>query len=151
MPADPAPRASQSEAAHLTLRSRLADLALVYPWLQSLALRFDLPEQTVFAIDLCLEEAVSNVIRHGYKNHPGHTVEIRFSLTGDRRLAFIVEDTAPHFHPFDPAAPPPTPAPASIDEFIPGGLGISLMRRFADAVEWEPLEPGNRLTLRFSW
>ena len=50
----------------LTLQSRLDAVALIWPWLESLASEYRIPAETQFAIDLCLEEAVSNVVRHGY-------------------------------------------------------------------------------------
>lgn len=134
----------------LTLRSRLADVAQVVPWVQALAARYQLSERTAFAIDLCLEEALSNIVRHGYGSDPNRTIEIEFRAGGENDLCFVIEDAAPHFRPFDPAAPPHLPTPGALEEMVPGGLGIPLMRKYADAVAWEPLEHGNRLTFRFS-
>jgi anti-sigma regulatory factor (Ser/Thr protein kinase) len=54
------------ECESLTLRSELVEVARVPPWVEKLAARHALPERTQFAMDLCLEEAISNVIRHGY-------------------------------------------------------------------------------------
>ncbi len=134
----------------LTLRSELPELARVLPWVEALAVQYAIPERTVFAIDLCLEEVLSNIIRHGYRSDPGQSIRIEFRSTGEGRFVFIVEDSASHFRPFDSAVPPASPVPATLEDLTPGGLGIPLLRNFADAVEWEPLEKGNRLTLRFS-
>lgn len=140
----------QSPRQHLTLRSKLAELARVHPWVQALAARYNLPERTTFAIDLCLEEALSNIIRHGYSGDPNQQIEIDFRTSGERAVLFVIDDTAPHFQPVNPAAPLEASKPLPLQETIPGGNGIPLMRKFADAVDWEPLEIGNRLTLRFS-
>ena len=61
-PAWPEPR--------LTLKSQLEDLTLVWPWVEAIADRYSVPADTQFAIQLCLEEALSNVIRHGYQGQP---------------------------------------------------------------------------------
>ena len=67
--------------ARLTLTSRLADLALVRPWVDALAVEHALPQDTVFAIHLCLEEALSNIIRHGYGGEPNHAITIEITNT----------------------------------------------------------------------
>jgi serine/threonine-protein kinase RsbW len=136
--------------ARLTLTSRLADLALVRPWVDALAVEHALPQDTVFAIHLCLEEALSNIIRHGYGGEPNHAITIDFTSSGKSALTFIIEDSAPPFRPIEPAEAQQAPAPTSLDELIPGGQGIRLMRRFAGSLAWETLPHGNRLTIGFS-
>jgi anti-sigma regulatory factor (Ser/Thr protein kinase) len=131
----------------LTLRSQIADLALVGPWLTALAEEHAIPDDTRYAIDLCLEEAVSNVIRHGYRGEPNHAINLAFVHDGKNGLTLTVEDNAPHFSPAEQTEP--RESPASIEEVKPGALGIHLMRRFAGTVRYEQLSDGNRLTLGF--
>ena len=94
--------------------------------------RYAIPPETPFAIHLCLEEALSNVIRHGYSGQPGHTLTVDCASPNAHELVFTIEDHAP---PFDPLA-------ASVDRGTarsrhaggfssPGGRGIRLMRKFA--------------------
>jgi serine/threonine-protein kinase RsbW len=145
----PAPGVPQSARDRITLRSQLADLSLVSGWVQALAARYHFAERTGFAIELCLEEALSNVIRHGYAGDPTQKIDVEFSMTAEGSVLFVIEDTAPHFRPVDPSVPLAVPSIIPLEEIVPGGQGIPLMRKFADAVEWEPLPQGNRLTLRF--
>lgn len=140
----------------LTLRSQLADLALVRPWVEALALQYAIPAITQYAINLCLEEALSNVIRHGYAGQPDHALTVACAPGREGWLTFIVEDNAPHYAPFgpqdsDPATSRPSllPTTASIEDLEPGGQGIALMRHFAGTLAWEPLPNGNRLKLGF--
>jgi len=140
-------------APRLTLQSRLDDLALVRPWVAALAAEHAIPEDTQFAIHLCLEEALSNVIRHGYRGEPNHAVTVDCTVSGApdqaHELAFVVEDQAP---PFDPTTSPlEEPAvPASIDDLRPGGRGIRLLRGFAGSLAYQRLEGSNRLTIGFA-
>ncbi len=134
----------------LTLRSRLEDLAMVFPWVESLGEAYTLPDNTIFAMNLCLEEALSNIVRHGYRGDPNQTMTVEFERNGEREAAFVVEDSAPHFRPFDPAVAQEDAAISSLEDLVPGGNGIRLMRQFADRVEWEPLEHGNRLRIGFA-
>ena len=129
----------------LALRGEIAELARVPPWVDALAARYAFPEKSVFAIDLCLEEALSNIMRHGYAGIAEGSILIGFREDANE-LVFTLEDEAPHFRPSDA----PTHTPESLEELTPGGLGILLMNRFANRVEWEPLLHGNRLTLAFA-
>jgi serine/threonine-protein kinase RsbW len=139
--------AAKSEP-RITIESRLDDLALLWPWVESLAAEHEFPADTQFAIDLCLEEALSNIIRHGYGNRPGESITIECAL-GPKELVFTIEDRAPAFNPLDFAEDPSAP-PASIDEIPLGGRGIRLMRKFAGNLHYERIPGGNRLTIRFS-
>jgi anti-sigma regulatory factor (Ser/Thr protein kinase) len=132
--------------AQLTLRSQLADLALVWPWVDALAIENKIPDNTRFGIDLCLEEALSNVIRHGYRGEPDHSITVNFTVDEITGLTFTIEDQAP---PFAPVEPPELQETRSLEEITPGGQGIRLMLRFARTLVYEQLPNGNRLTLGF--
>lgn len=136
-------------ATRLTLRSQLADLALVWPWVDSLAVEHAIPADTHYAINLCLEEALSNIIRHGYAGQPNHAITIDFTPTEENWLTFAVEDSAPHFTPAEPEDCEAAVRAASIEDVKPGGQGVPLMRRFAGTLRWEQLPKGNRLTMGF--
>jgi serine/threonine-protein kinase RsbW len=133
----------------LVLESRLEELAQVFPWVERLAAAWAIPAEKLFAMNLCLEEVLSNIVRHGYRSAPNQSMTVEFERNGDREFRFIVEDSAPHFRPFDPAVPLEDAAPAALEDLVPGGNGIPLLRRFADSVEWEPLEKGNRVKIGF--
>jgi len=141
-------------APRLILESRINEIALVWPWVESLAAAYAIPPDTSFAIDLCLEEAISNIIRHGYRGQPGHRVTVDFSpepASGTaKRLIFTVEDQAPPFDPLEDLAVPAMAAAGSIDRLNPGGHGIRLLRKFAADLDYRRLAGGNRLTIRFN-
>lgn len=130
----------------LKLNSRLADLALVKPWVDALASEHAIGADTVYKIELCLEEALSNIVRHGYKGEPHHSIDLSFHSNGDHMLRFAIEDSAPHF---DQAGPGRRRASKNAEDLIPGGHGMPLMRKFSGSVAWEALPKGNRLTLTF--
>ena len=141
--------------ARLTLKSQLEDLTLVWPWVEAIAARYSVTADTQFAIQLCLEEALSNIIRHGYQSQPNQAISVEYApacVENDNaeELVFTVEDHAPPFDPLAPSADAPAPAPVSIQEFPPGGQGIRLMRKFAGRLAWQQLPNGNRLTLAFT-
>ena len=131
----------------LSLRSDLSEMKRLPPWIESVAARHAIPEKLKSAMDLCLEEAVSNVIRHGYAGRVDGRVAVSFSMPGDGSFVFTVEDDAPRFNPLDA---PRRPALKEGGEIRIGGQGIALLRRFADCLQYEPTSGGNRLRMSFS-
>jgi anti-sigma regulatory factor (Ser/Thr protein kinase) len=129
----------------LTLRSRISDLEQVAPWIDALVPRYEITEKSKFAIELCLEEALSNIIRHGYSNEPDHSLAVQLTNPRKGYLVFIVEDEAP---PFNPVDSPDLPSYPFEDDRV-GGQGIRLMRRFADTLEYLSTPAGNRLSIGF--
>jgi len=127
----------------LVLDSDLAAMARLPEWVDSVAARHGLPEQTVFAARLCLEESVSNSIRHGYQGAPGSQVRICFAGSTERGWVFTVEDDAPRFNPLEqPELPALRPDSPEI-----GGQGIRLMKAFATSLAYEETATGNRLRI----
>jgi serine/threonine-protein kinase RsbW len=135
----------------LLLDSTLADMARLPDWIDSLAAAHHLPETTRFAMQLTLEEAVANVIRHAYQNQPGHPIAITCTTPTLGRLLVQVDDQAPLL---DPLALPARPAignhTSSVENIQIGGQGIRLMREFTSALAYEALPNGNRLLLTFT-
>jgi len=132
----------------LVLDSRLAELSRAQSWAQSLAQHLGLSEKTLYAIRLCLEEALANVVLHGYRSEPGHLIVMR-NWSESNMLFIAIEDDAQEFTPED-SPPPGASEPASLESLTPGGYGIHLLRHFADSLVYERLVEGNRLTMGFS-
>ena len=120
----------------------------VFQWIDSVADKAGLPDWTRYALLLCIEEAVSNVIRYGYP--PDHRDiskdEVRLTLAWDDGAATLtIEDQGIPFDPRDLAAPT---LPRTVEEANIGGLGIHLMRRYAETMDYLREDGFNRLTLR---
>lgn len=137
----------ETAEAQLTLESRLSDLVQVAPWIERLAAQHGIPAKTQYAIDLCLEEVLSNIIQHGYSGEPNHSIDVRFESPRSWYFVFVVEDKAPLFNPIDAEQPPPMSAE---DDLQVGGQGIRLLREFADELEYQATPNGNRLRIGFS-
>jgi anti-sigma regulatory factor (Ser/Thr protein kinase) len=133
----------------LTLKSQLDDMAILWPWVEAIVAEYAILPDTAFAIHLCLEEAISNIIRHGYSGQPGHTLTVDYTSPNPHELVFTVEDQAPPFNPLDPSLIEELPAPVPEDFLRPGGRGILLMRRFASTIAYQSLAGGNRLIIGF--
>jgi serine/threonine-protein kinase RsbW len=131
-------------ASRLLLHRNLAELERLAVWIEGWAVR-ELSANLLFAVQLCLEEAVANIIMYST------TTDVRLEIVveverRDQTLVARVEDNGSAF---DPTQVPRPPAPASLAEAKVGNLGIHLMRSFASGMHYERSDSRNRLTMRF--
>lgn len=131
----------------LALRSRIPDLALVLDWVHGLAARYSIPEDTEYSMDICLEEVLGNIIRHGYAGANDRPMNVSFAIPRAGHFVLLVEDEAPHFNPLEaPELPVMTPD----NEVRIGGHGLRLLRHFSNGLTYERTPTGNRLRIEFS-
>jgi len=92
-------------------------------------------------IVLVVDEALQNVIRHGYGGAGDGEIEVTIGFL-DGSLAIDVRDWAPTV---DPA----TVKPRDLDDIRPGGLGTHIIREIMDEVEFltPPKDGGNLLRM----
>lgn len=123
-------------------------------WVDTIAADQQFPEELVFALQVCLEELLTNVVRHGGAKSSGDLsevpvppleVEITIS-TNARRVSMTVEDNG---KPFDVVNAPAHRIDQPLDEVQPGGLGIQLIRNFASSIAYEQAGLGNRVIVEF--
>jgi len=133
----------------LELDSQLTELNRVQPWIEALADLYGFSEDARFAMQLCVEEALANVVLHGYRSEAGHPIVLRASVS-DGILFFVIDDKAsPPFAPTEPVPANGAAKPATLETIEPGGNGIRLLHRFAGSLRYEKLPDGNRLTIGF--
>lgn len=124
----------------------MAGIRRVGAWVDELAILLNLSSETEYALRLCLEEAVTNIVNHATPE-PGaepapDTVALHL-LVNASTLRLAIEDRCSAFNPLDA----PLPAPDTQAPEGEGGLGIPLLRRHADKVSWERVGATNRLTI----
>jgi serine/threonine-protein kinase RsbW len=137
----------QTTAESLNLLSQISELTRIPPWIERLASRFAISAATQFAMNLCLEEVLANIIHHGYAGQPNRPIDILFSNPRDGYFVLTVEDRAA---PFNTVDSPELPAMNGHGESPLGGQGIRLLRKFADSLEYHSTRAGNRLSMGFA-
>ena len=134
------------DASRLVLHSDVAELERLAGWIEGWAQRSALSPDVSFAMALCLEEAVANVIMYG--GGEDDRLEIKVEVERDAGTSIVlIEDNGRHF---DPTQVPPPSVAASLEEAKVGDVGIQLIRSFASGMDYERRDGCNRLTLRFT-
>lgn len=126
------------------LSADFAEMPRLAAWVDAEAPGLGLNERQLYAIQLCLEEVVANLVMHGRPaDGPGIAITVRIE---DAPLRVTVEDDAERF---DPTQLAPATPPDSLDAAAPGGLGLGLVTSFSSSREYRSEGGRNRLVLGF--
>ena len=126
-------------------------LAYIRSIVTDLARKIGFPDDDVAKIEMAVDEACSNVVKHAYardkKWHWQHRdPEIRLDVrTEDGRLVIEIND---HGQRVDLSEYRPADIDERIRQMKPGGYGVHIMRKFMDEVQYTSNEKtGNTLRL----
>lgn len=103
----------------------------------------EVPSRALYAVNLALDEIVTNIVLYGFKDASGEEFEVRLAVEAGR-FTGEVEDGGLAFNPLD--APTPD-LNATLDERAFGGLGIHLVRHLMDKVDYRRDGAKNVLTI----
>jgi anti-sigma regulatory factor (Ser/Thr protein kinase) len=121
------------------INSHPAGLREVRRELESFAQSIGMAEESSHAVGLVLNEALANIIRHGYDGALDKPIRVT-AQTGDNELRIQIRDWA---KPFDPAL-----VKQRYDgELKPGGIGLICIRKLMDKATFQRLPDGMLLTL----
>jgi anti-sigma regulatory factor (Ser/Thr protein kinase) len=130
----PAPTVRVDETIHLTLPARTAVLEKVAQMTSLVAREAGFSEAEIQWMILAVDEVVTNVIAHSYGPGTTETFELDFIPRTDG-LTITVTDYGLPFD-FD-AESRKYAGQASLDQPV-GGVGLFLVRRYMDEVDYEP-------------
>lgn len=135
-----------TEAHTMTVDSRLEEIPRLARWVNETLRDPAFQERLIFDIQVCLEEAIANIVLHAFKGEAGHPIQITMAVgTNDVRLD--VQDSGP---PFDPREVAELTPAASLAEMTIGGTGILLIRGLSQNIDYVRVDNVNRLSLTFT-
>lgn len=146
MDADVLDRAEQ-----LTLSVDAEDVRTASAWLERVSCACGVPADQIYRLDLCLNEVLANIIAHG-----GETatltplqlaMEVKPSNASDE-AALTIADAGKAYNPLTAAH---TPAPLTLADTTPGGLGLTMLSHFSDDLSYRYLAGRNHLTITVRW
>ena len=128
----------------LILKNTLEEKQRVLPALEEFAREHQLPPKVLQAADLALEEHLTNVIAYAYDDHASHDILVRLTL-GKQQMVIEVEDDG---HLFNPLLRPLVDTSLPLAEKVIGGLGVHLIRKLMDEVDYRREAGKNVLRMR---
>ena len=130
----------------IVLRNSLSEIDRLAEWVSIVGKKRGLCDDVIHEARLTLEEIVVNIIVHGYGKEAASDapIEIEMDVVADL-LSMQVKDQARPFNPVD--APEPDLDVPFEDREI-GGLGIVIVRRLIDSVDYSHEDGRNVLTMK---
>lgn len=126
----------------IVLTARFANLEQVRQFVIEAAEECGMKPKTVFAVELAVDEAFSNIIDHAYGGESQELIECTCQSDEDR-LIIKLKDCG---EPFRPNGVPQPNLDACLEERKIGGLGLHFMRQLMDEVSYSfSTGPGNRV------
>jgi phosphoserine phosphatase RsbU/P len=109
--------------------------------------RLQIDPRLLPTVDLAVEELFTNMVKYGTESNAAVRISV-VAIDGGTEVTLIDHDVEP----FDVTRAPDVDIDAPIGEREPGGLGLHLIRRMADSVEYEYTKDSrqSRITLRIT-
>ena len=121
----------------------LRELAGVAAKIDSFCAERNLEPQVAYAVNLAVDELLTNTISYGYDDEVAHRIEIIVRLESGTLVVAIVDDSMA----FDVTHAPQPDLDASLADRAVDGLGLFLVHRMMDDVEYRRVEGCNVVTL----
>jgi anti-sigma regulatory factor (Ser/Thr protein kinase) len=127
----------------LILFNRPSEIARLQDQLEALGSELGLPLKILHEVQLAVEEHLTNILKHGFDDQGEHRIRVQV-LAAPTELRIEVEDDG---RPFDPLKHPPPDLSQALDERPVGGLGIHMMRKSMDRMEYRRASGKNILVM----
>ena len=131
------------EDLHVTLSPRLSAVRNLSRMVETFGNANQLPEPKIYMVNLALDELITNAVTYGFDGIACPKIEITVRVT-DTALVLTMVDNGTKF---DPTADTHPDVSSGIAERAIGGLGLHLVKTFADRLSYEFVDGRNRLTL----
>jgi len=126
---------------HLKLPANSENLDIIRKFVSGIAENIGFDEENIYQIELAVDEACANVIKHAYRNTNTSPREISVTVKEKvDRIEIAIADKGVGFNPNTLKIP-------NMDEYLkrmkPGGLGVHLIKTLMDKVTFH-IKPGVR-------
>lgn len=127
----------------LSLANDLSELAGVAARIDAFCESQRLESEIAFAVNLSIDELLTNTISYGYRDEEIHRIELEVRIDGNELVVVMVDDSAA----FDVSEETSPELDASLQERAVGGLGLFLVHQMMDGVEYRRRDGRNEVTL----
>lgn len=131
---------STHEPQAIRLTSNVDHVSVARDFVAEIAKAVPMNERQVYELELAVDEALTNVVEHACAGREDAHVELSVSHADDQFTILITHDGAS----FDPSSQPDVDLKAYITERRVGGLGLFLIKKLMDEVEYSTGDDGLR-------
>jgi len=127
----------------IAIPAQMSYLSQVRDFIEHIGKKYKYSDKVANSFKLVIEEACTNIIRHGYRDIKGGEITLK-AIIRRQSLTIVIIDQGISFDPRQAATP-------DLQKYIQigkkGGLGIFMMRKLMDDVQYNITNRGNELRL----
>ena len=125
-----------ARAAQFAIAADRAEFRRVSAWLHTVCAGHGVPEEKRHALDICLDETLANVVAHGGPAASEHPIAVFLTIDGTPKDGQAILTICAGGVAFDPRTHQMRPVPMTLEDAEPGGLGIHMMKTYADELRY---------------
>jgi len=129
---------------NVSLKNKLEEITTLAEAIENFAEANNLPAPSIFQVNLCLDELLTNTISYGFPKGGEHEITVEIVLRGET-LVITTRDDGLAFNPLEQAE---ADVSQSVEERPIGGLGIHLVRNMMDEIEYRRESGQNVLVMK---
>lgn len=129
---------------HIVIKNEISEISLLTDFIEQIGEELELKPALIMSLNLVLEEAVSNIILYAYPQQMGELITIMVEKS-QNLLVFTITDKGVEFN---PTVVPEADITLSAQERPIGGLGIYLIKKIMNEVEYQRIDGNNVFTLK---
>lgn len=128
---------------HMELAPRLSAISSLAEVIEEFGQNHDIPDAQIYFVNLEIDELMTNYVAYAYHRvkRPRMLVTLRAFAN---KLVLVVTDSGP---PFNPLEAPEADLTSEMDERRVGGMGLHLVRQYADRIDYRCIDDQNILSL----
>ncbi len=130
----------------LTIYANGDEVRRASEWLDAACRAHDVPLPLAERLALCLHEVLANIINHGGPTALMSPIRLLLDITRDQGSSKIRVTVSDAGVPYNPLTAPQRILPKTLAEAPEGGLGLVMIRRFADSLDYRHEDGHNHLT-----
>lgn len=127
----------------ITIPAQMSYLSQIRDFIENIGRRYKFSDKIINSFKLVVDEACTNVIRHGYRDVKGGEITLK-AIIRRQSLTIVMIDQGVSYDPRQASTP-------DLAKYIQigkkGGLGILMMRKLMDDVQYNITSRGNELRL----
>ena len=132
------------EELEIKLNNKMSEIESFNRALTEFGRRHGLAPKVEHDLNLALEEILNNIISYAYTDSREHEIKVRLSAQPGEIRAEVEDDGQP----FNPLEAPEPDTAKSLEERTIGGLGIHLVRKLMDGLEYKRQGERNFLSMK---
>ena len=120
-------------------------------WLEARCDEYGVPREHIDRLLLCLDDALANVLAHGGPTALANPIELQFEMQGDAQSRTASVTLCDAGIEFDPVSAPEKALPTSLDDALPHGRGLQMIRASSSVLRYRREGGRNYLTFGTRW